>query len=209
MKSSLDPAFEKEVVVLAKKQLRSRMRAVRQAHTASSLKPKSEAIVARVLSEILGPRRVALFWPMESRNEVDLRPLDLALRERTGSAIYYPFMDPLPQGGFRTGFRLTRELSELRERGRQFFEPSPDAPIAAPGDVDLVLVPALAADAQGHRIGYGAGYYDATLSDVCPPAESWIVTFEFQLLAELPREEHDIACSRVITEKRSLVINES
>jgi 5-formyltetrahydrofolate cyclo-ligase len=204
MKSPLDPAFEQEVVLLAKKQLRSRMRAIRQAHSASSLRLKSEAIVARVLDAIPDGSRVALFWPMEQRKEVDLRLLDQALRQRAGCAIYYPFMDPLPQGGFRTGFRLTQAVSDLCDRGRKFVEPDPEAPIAAAGDVDFVLVPALAADARGHRIGYGAGYYDATLSDLCPPAKSWIVVFEFQLLAELPIEKHDLACSRVFTEKRSL-----
>jgi 5-formyltetrahydrofolate cyclo-ligase len=113
-------------------------------------------------------------------------------------------MDPLPQGGFRTGFRLTQAVSDLCDRGRKFVEPDPEAPIAAAGDVDFVLVPALAADARGHRIGYGAGYYDATLGDLCPPAQAWIVVFEFQLLAELPIEKHDLACCRLFTEKRSL-----
>ena len=100
----------------------------------------------------------------------------------------------------RTGFRLTTPPSELVERGRGFHEPPPDAPEAQRGDIDLVVVPALAVAVTGHRIGYGAGYYDATLPDVRPPALAVIVAFDFQLLAELPSEADDVACDLVVTD---------
>ena len=51
---------------------------------------------------------------------------------------------------------------------------------------DVVVVPALAVAADGHRVGYGIGFYDATLPDVCPPAAAVMVAFGFQLLAEVP-----------------------
>jgi len=65
-------------------------------------------------------------------------------------------------------------------------------------------VPALAVASSGHRLGYGSGFYDATLPDFCPPALSIVVAYDFQLLAELPVSAHDIACDIVVTDARLL-----
>ena len=202
MDGPLAPELLEEVTRRAKKQIRARMKAIRTGHGPAALEKRSQALVTRLLAEpgLQAARAIASFWPMEGRGEIDLRPLDGALREM-GKTLYYPFMDPLPAGGFRTGFRLVEDPDELLERGQGFAEPPGDARVAGPGDVDIVLVPALAVDAFGMRIGYGAGYYDATLSDVCPPAESWVVAYHFQLLAELPAEPHDQSCTRVITDQ--------
>lgn len=200
--ADFDPEALAALRARAKKQLRSRMRGVRLAVPASALGQRSERIVERVqgLALFRAARGVALFWPMEDRHEVDLGALDGAARQ-ADKVVYYPFMDK-KDGGFRTGFRRVDDVTELAERGRGFNEPPPDAPEARPGDVDLVVVPALAAAADGHRIGYGAGFYDATLPDVCPPARSVVVVFDFQLLAEVPSTSHDVACDVVVTDAR-------
>lgn len=187
---------------MAKKQLRRRMRALRDAHGPMSLAKRSSAICTRLFELIEDKAGVALFWPMVGSKEVDLRSLDARLREKSGLRIYYPFMDPRDGGGYTTGFRLSESAHELLERGRGFCEPPVDAPIAERGEIDLVLVPALAADARGHRIGYGAGYYDATLGDICPPGQAWVIAYQFQLMAELPTEDHDVACDAVVTDEK-------
>ena len=201
MLEPLDPVRHAEIAHRAKIQIRKKMKGLRAAFSPNSLSKRSASICQRLLahSELAQAKGVALFWPLLERGEVDLRELDSALRDR-GVQLYYPFMDPLPDGKFRTGFRATKSQDELVDRGNKFLEPI-NGSIAQRGDLDLVLVPALAADAAGYRIGYGAGYYDATLGDICPPAQSWIVAFQFQLLAELPRQEHDWACERVITDE--------
>lgn len=204
MDVDLAPELQAELVHRAKKQIRARMRAVRGGHPSAALKERSRAIVERLLQHpsVVGARSVASFWPLAERGEVDLRALDENLRER-GVILYYPFMEPLSDGGYSTGFRRTASKEDLVDRGQKFFEPSPDGEVARSGDVDVVIVPALAADVRGHRIGYGAGYYDATLADVCPPARSIIVAYQFQMLAELPVEGHDVACDFVVTDERS------
>jgi len=198
----IDPETLADLRERAKKQLRSRMRGVRLAISARALGERSARIVERLeaLSLFSTAGSVALFWPMQAHHEVDLRALDAALR-LAGKAIYYPFMDK-SNGGYRTGFRRVDDASLLEERGRGFSEPPPDAPTAQRGDLELVVVPALAAAADGQRIGYGAGFYDATLPDVCPPALSVVVAFDFQLLAEVPSTPRDVACDLVVTDSR-------
>lgn len=68
-------------------------------------------------------------------------------------------------------------------------------------NIDLVLVPGIAFDRQGHRIGYGFGYYDKFLAKV-PKAIKIGLAFDFQVVDEIPHQSHDIPVDFVVTEKR-------
>jgi 5-formyltetrahydrofolate cyclo-ligase len=199
----LSPDELRELTRRVKKQLRSRMRGTRRALPATAVSARSACVIER-LNGIEAFRRadaVGLFWPIEGHGEVDLRALDRELDER-GVARYYPFMDPKgPNQGYSTGFRRIEEPRELMLRGQKFAEPPRDAKVASRGDVDVVLVPALAVTPEGHRLGQGIGFYDATLPDLAPPALTIIVGFSFQLLAELPLEPHDFECDAVVTDR--------
>ena len=182
------------------------MRSLRSALPGASVLARSAAIIERIFalpafSEVQG---LALFWPMEDRNEVDLRPLDGAARSR-GMRLYYPFLSAAVPT-VRTGFRRVDALTELTPGGSGFLEPPEGAPEARRGDIDLMVVPALAVDAQGYRLGYGKGFYDATLPDFRPPARAVAVAFSFQLLGEIPREPHDVRCDTIVTDERVIEV---
>lgn len=68
-------------------------------------------------------------------------------------------------------------------------------------NIDLVLVPGIAFDSEGHRIGYGFGYYDKFLKKV-PKAVKIGLAFDFQIVDKIPKEEHDVPVDFIITEKR-------
>jgi len=198
----LDPDLVAQISGRAKRAIRARMRALRQAMPAAARSARSERVCEHVLgsAEYASARSIALFAPQAL--EVDVSRLDKAARAGD-KRVYYPFMDPTPSG-FTTGFRQVEAVAELVDRGRKFLEPPPGLPQAERGDIDLVIVPALAVAPSGHRLGYGSGYYDATLPDVCPPAVAMAVAFEFQLLAELPVMENDVAVHTIVTDKRVL-----
>ena len=65
-------------------------------------------------------------------------------------------------------------------------------------ELDLIIVPGLAYDNQGGRLGYGGGYYDSFLATQ-PNAFKVGVGFQCQLMAEVPMEEHDVRLDRFIT----------
>ena len=67
-------------------------------------------------------------------------------------------------------------------------------------NIDLVLVPGIAFDKEGHRIGYGLGHYDRFLRKV-PKAVKIGLCFDFQLVDKVPREEHDVAVDFIVTDK--------
>jgi 5-formyltetrahydrofolate cyclo-ligase len=145
-------------------------------------------------------RSVALFWPIEERHEVDLRALDARLRAR-GARVAYPGVDPETHA---MTFRFVAHSDAMQEHGFGFREPSPAEPEAAPGQIDLIVVPALAVDPRGHRIGYGAGYYDRTLPRFAPPAATVAVAFDFQLVPEAPSTEVDVAVTWIVTDARTM-----
>lgn len=66
------------------------------------------------------------------------------------------------------------------------------------GAYDLILVPGLAFDRQGNRLGYGGGYYDSFLKDH-PEAHKVGISYPFQLLDHIPTEEHDVNLDEILT----------
>jgi 5-formyltetrahydrofolate cyclo-ligase len=193
-----------------KSELRSSISRTR-AHTPAELRAEaSRAIVARVLAldAMRAARRVALFRTLSHRGEVETGELDAELRAR-GARIAYPAIEPTtdadPDGAITRatmGFRWVADLANLR-RGRGFDEPPPDAPVVSPGELDVIVVPGLAFDPRGHRVGYGAGLYDRALPR-WPEATTVGVGFDFQLLVEIPAVDGDVPVDWIVTEKRTL-----
>jgi len=68
-----------------------------------------------------------------------------------------------------------------------------------PANIDLAIVPGIAFDPKGGRVGYGKGYYDRLLKNV--PGKKIALAYEFQLVPDIPSEPHDIAMDKIITEK--------
>jgi 5-formyltetrahydrofolate cyclo-ligase len=98
-------------------------------------------------------------------------------------------------------FNVWRPGDELVPGDHGTREPKPDAPEARP---DVVLVPLLAFDAHGRRLGYGGGYYDRTLEKLRHERRGVIavgVAFSAQEAQDLPEEDFDARLDWVVTEK--------
>lgn len=84
-------------------------------------------------------------------------------------------------------------------------EPQGDE-IADIAEIELIVVPGIAYDRRGNRVGRGKGYYDRLLASSC--ATKIGVGYDFQFVEEdIPAEEHDVAVDIVITESRRVVIH--
>jgi len=80
------------------------------------------------------------------------------------------------------------------------LEPAePVLPVSALGEADLVIVPALAVDHQGVRLGRGRGFYDRSLTGRDPQARLVAMVRDAEFVGELPAEAHDVPMTHVIT----------
>jgi 5-formyltetrahydrofolate cyclo-ligase len=191
--------IDAEIVLRAKAELRKRLRGLRNTHPATALAKRSERIVETLekLDAIANAKTVALFWPIEARHEVDLRELDRRLHAH-GADIAYPSIE---EGGEMT-FRVAA-IEELTEDPLGFR----GAPRTArePEVIDAIVIPAIALDGSGRRLGYGAGFYDRALPRFAP-AKKIGVAYDFQLLVEVPVSPTDVTMDIVVTDARTIVV---
>jgi 5-formyltetrahydrofolate cyclo-ligase len=130
-------------------------------------------------------------------NEVFTEEILSAARRR-GMQVSYPRVH-----GATLEFVEVREGCELAPGAFGVLEPTGSLVVPLPS-VDLVVVPGVAFDYAGHRLGYGKGFYDRVLHDCAGRATKIGLCFDFQLLPALPAEKHDVCMDLVITEERLL-----
>jgi 5-formyltetrahydrofolate cyclo-ligase len=94
------------------------------------------------------------------------------------------------------------EFDGVTTKSSIFGFDEPHGPTAQLDPIDLIIVPALAVDQRGNRLGKGKGYYDRALAEASAPVIA--VVYEHELLEALPAEVHDRAVNFVVTEARTL-----
>ncbi len=90
-------------------------------------------------------------------------------------------------------------LEELKVSNFGVLEPESTINEVEPLDIDLLLIPGLAFDENGGRLGYGAGYYDKFLGEIRTNANKIGLSYSFQLMEAVPIEEHDMPIEHIIT----------
>ena len=101
---------------------------------------------------------------------------------------------------------LLADVEELAAGGLGILEPKPalrgdPSRHVEPAGLDLVLVPGVAFDRRGGRLGRGKGYYDGLLAHIRPDTSLVALAFECQIVPEIPMLPHDVYMHKVITEK--------
>jgi 5-formyltetrahydrofolate cyclo-ligase len=183
----------------AKDALRERMRAVRSDLAPAAREAASRAIAARVaaLPAWAGARTVALY--PSAGSEVDAWELGrLALA--SGKQVAWPRLT----GSGRAMEFACCAPSELVAGPARVLEAPPSATALPLEALDLVVVPGLAFDPAGRRLGRGRGHYDATLVRLRPGAVRIGICFEAQVVDRVPTEPHDAPLDAVVTEARVL-----
>jgi len=146
--------------------------------------------ICQTIADFCGSRgltRIAAFWPLGS--ELDLRPL---IQGHPAWRFYFPKV------ASSTPPRLTWGTKPLEPGPWGLMEPALAQHSTPP--VQVMLVPGLAFDEQGFRLGYGKGYYDAAISRLPRELITLAVGFEFQRSRALPRDPHDLAVQGLVTE---------
>ena len=179
---------------IEKDKLRQQAIARRDAMPTDVRQTAAETIAARQFPlPIASGAIVSGFMPLKS--EINPLPLLQKLGE-AGARLALPAITgrgkPLLMRAWQFGAPLNRGQWGIRE-------PKPEAPEIDP---DIVLVPLLAFDRAGHRIGYGAGYYDMTIARLrsIKPATAVGLAFAAQEIAAVPATPRDARLDLVLTE---------
>jgi 5-formyltetrahydrofolate cyclo-ligase len=167
--------------------LRRRQVAARAAMTDSSRKEAGRLIRDHVLEmpEVAAAGTIAAYYSVGT--EPDTRSLVFALWKR-GSYVVLPVL--LPDGDL--DWASYEGPDSLAPGPRGLLQPA--EPLRGTGTVaraDVVLVPALAVDARGQRLGRGGGSYDRALDRVGPRVPTIALLYDSELLPSVPAEEHD------------------
>jgi 5-formyltetrahydrofolate cyclo-ligase len=181
-----------------KQELRRTLLAKRQGLTNTVVRKLSHAACERLQTFVNenNPSTIFLYFPVNQ--EVDLRALLTSQQRRFA----FPVIDT---GNLSMQFYYWNLGHPLRKNGLRIDEPIPSVDSeATPGKNDLIVVPALAADRSGYRLGYGKGYYDRYLAQH-PGISTVTVVFSDFLVEQVPRDQFDVRLDHVITDQETFV----
>lgn len=177
-----------------KDSLRKQVAGARDRLTAEERRTKSHEIESRLfrLPEFNGSSLILFFASF--RSEVNTIPMiRRALAEGKRVAL------PKVKGNGLELFEI-RELEKDVSPGAWGIPEPHEHNRVALDAVDLLIVPGLAFDEWGNRLGYGAGFYDKLLASCTKPTVA--LAFEVQMVKQVPAARHDISVKKIVTEKR-------
>lgn len=180
-----------------KEQLRARVLTTREALELDQVEIGGQAILERVLG-LQQYRQASLIHSYISsrENEVDTRELiEISLEQ--GKRVVVPVLE---RGKKTMAHALIESLNELVAGPWGLVQPDPAKAnwLEEQAVIDLVVVPGIAFDRRGHRIGFGGGYYDRFLADL--QAIKLGLCYDDLVLQEIPNESHDVPMDIVVAQ---------
>ena len=189
--------MEKEATRTRKERLRKRVLAVRMGLDCDQVKVSGQAILEKVLGlEAYRRAKLVHTYVSSKENEVDTRALICTCLAQ-GKRVAVPVV----MSGTKTlAHALINGLDQLVVGPWELAQPDPAAAIWLPTEarIDLVVVPGLAFDRRGQRIGWGSGYYDRFLAQV--QAVTIGLCYDALVLDCIPGEPHDVPVDVVVAE---------
>ena len=173
-----------------KKELRRTIRERKRAMTEEEIVSRSKKLGELFAQSEAYKAAKTIYGYLPYNQEVRTVPmLEQALKDGKRVAVPKVYGDEMK-------FLYLDDLSQVEKGYAGIPEPIADDPLAD-DDTALVLMPGLAFDPQGHRIGYGGGFYDKFLAAE-PNHPTLALCYEFQMLPRLDTEEHDIPVDTVL-----------
>jgi 5-formyltetrahydrofolate cyclo-ligase len=196
-----DPALTGPALHDAKRALRERVLAARDALDADARAAASQALVARIGALPSFAKASCILVTLPFRSEWDTCPLVAAALVR-GAIV------ALPRVNARVRklelHRVTDLAADVNPGYRGIPEPLESQPRVDLRSIDWVLVPGVAFDEDGHRLGYGGGYYDRLLAMLAIGVPKVAGAYDLQVLAHIPSAPHDLRVDTIVTPTRTL-----
>lgn len=188
--------------ILKKRDLRKYFLQRRQVLSKQEINEKSLKIVSEIetCDFYINADKIAIYHPF--RGEVSL----LGLLEKGNKQIYFP---KVRHDSKQLAFFRVETMEQLKSGAYGIMEPVDGLPETDISNIDLFLVPGVAFSTKGERIGYGGGYYDATLPFKKTGKLAIGIAFDIQIAEAGFSEECDILLDGLVTESFNIILTES
>lgn len=189
---------------MSRSEVRQGVLAARMALSPRLVKEKSRAVMDRVMSLEAYLKAKSLMVYVDFRNEVQTGGL-IVRSLAAGKIVSVPITDV--RGKKLIPSRLESYPGDLAPGAWGIMEPRPECvrPLD-PGELDLVIVPGVAFDAKGNRLGYGGGFYDRFLPRTRPGTVYIAPAFEVQVVDDVFPGPHDVPVHVIVTEERTIFL---
>jgi 5-formyltetrahydrofolate cyclo-ligase len=184
-----------------KEAIRKELLSKRLALSAEERRLRSRAIQTRLFNREEFRKAKTIQFYISFNHEVETREM-IGRALEIGKKVVVPY---LKEGQSEIGLSELRDLKQELQRNRNGFE-EPFGPFIRPVDpaqVELWIIPGVAFDLSGSRIGYGKGFYDRLLSRSVKGILTGIA-FDLQLVDRIPVEAHDVRMDQIVTEYRTI-----
>lgn len=181
--------------VILKKRIREEFLKKRRKQPYKDIVEKSNKIFSKILEtkEYKKAKNILVYLSLKDEVSTEKLIVEMILKKKN---VYAPKINI--KKDLMDAIKITEKTSFF-ENKIGIYEPV-DGEKAKKSDIDLIIIPAIAFDYWGHRIGFGNGCYDRFLTNMT--AFKLGVGFDFQIIESIPAEEHDIKVDMIITEKR-------
>jgi 5-formyltetrahydrofolate cyclo-ligase len=179
----------------SKKELRKYILKIRNNMLKQDVENNSRAIMDKIIDLDIYRQSKVVFIYMDFNNEVMTSNLIRHMLSEE-KRVVVPYTDTM--NTVLIPSEITKE-ADLKLNSFGYYEPKSILSVNIE-EIDLVIVPGVVFDKNLNRIGFGKGYYDRILNKLKPSAKKIAVAHEFQVLEEIPTEEHDVKMDMIITE---------
>lgn len=183
-----------------KSDLRKRILSIRNSMDKKESSEKSAVIMEKLTAMDIYKKAQVVFVYMDFNHEVETMNLikKMLLDKKK---VVIPYTDTV------NTVIIPSELKDMEGLVKSkfgYYEPAHDKILPVkPEEFDLVVVPGVVFDKNLNRIGFGKGYYDRILCSLKKGAMAVAVAYDFQVLDEVPSEQHDVKMDMIITEKNT------
>ncbi len=160
---------------------------------------KSKAVTEKFLNSEWFKNSNTIMSYISIKNEIDLQEINETII-KLGKTLVLPVID---NNGENMKSVKVDTLENLKEKKFGVMEPDFGEEIKY-NEIDLVIVPGVAFDINGNRIGFGKGYYDRFLRGY--NGKTIVLAYDFQVVENIETEEHDEKVEEIITELRDIKI---
>jgi len=161
-----------------------------------------ERILKKLIDNKSYKDSLVLFTFVSFGSEVDTQKI-ISYALNDGKIVYVPKIKSKDKG---IEIFTINTLSNLKPGYFNILEPLENCPVGNIKDIDLILMPGIAFDRNGGRIGYGAEFYDRFLTSINSDVPKLALAYQFQILDEVPITEFDVKIDGIISNKELITV---